>query len=102
MRLIDADALIKVLSEQTFCCTENSAVKKGVGAALKYCNDIIGASPTITAEQKHGRWMDSPTGNETYKYCSECGGCFYMPSSSVRYCPYCGARMDGGAENGAD
>ena len=62
---------------------------------------IIDQMPTIEAEPvRHGRLEKSPTGNENYKYCSECGGCFYRPSPKVIYCPYCGAWMDGGAENG--
>ena len=57
--------------------------------------------PDIDAEPvRHGRWTDSPTGNTNYKYCSECGGCMFVPSNKIKFCPYCGAKMDGGAENG--
>lgn len=68
---------------------------------FKQAKFVVENAPTIEAEPvRHGRWEKSPTGNENYKYCSECGGCFYMQSSKVIYCPYCGARMDGGTENG--
>ena len=46
---------------------------------------------------RHGRWnirtFDSP--REGY-YCSECGTVEWRTS---RFCPNCGAKMDGGDEN---
>lgn len=106
MRPIDADVLIKVL-EKTFFCVENTAVKKGVAAALKYCNDIISAAPTITEEQKHGRWIKEYQylyGGEQWanQYCSLCK--IHTPQrvcdGLYEFCPHCGETMDGGEENG--
>ena len=98
-RLIDADALLR---------------NNGLDNAVKYGNNdveqrdksystmmlyeiayMIEDAPTIEAEPvRHGRWENSPTGSTDYKYCSECGGCFYVPSLKAFYCPWCGARMD--------
>lgn len=101
VRLIDANALIKVLSEQTFCCAENTAVKKSVEAALKYCNDIIEAAPTIEAEPvKHGRWIFGSSNTSSWMKCSECLKSQSGQTATFSYCPNCGAKMDGGAENG--
>ena len=51
---------------------------------------------------KHGRWINikiSTTG-ESSAECSECGAIVHTTfTSTVNYCPKCGARMDGG-ENG--
>jgi hypothetical protein len=56
------------------------------------------------APVRHGRWEMRPTGMETdtgpeYKaYCTVCN----EPNKQYQppYCPHCGAKMDGGAENG--
>ena len=43
----------------------------------------------------HGRWMD----NEDYMFCSCCGVQWYYfdnETKAFKYCPNCGAKMDGG------
>ena len=98
MRLIDADALIND--------RENFIV---IGAGDNICIDIsdIEKTPTIEAEPvKHGRWerigIKGQKGLPIYPCCSACG----MVSAAYRseweglrgpwkYCPNCGARMDG-------
>ena len=55
---------------------------------------------------RHGRWEMRPTGMETdtgpeYKaYCTVCN----KPNKQYQppYCPHCGAKMDGSAENAGD
>ena len=52
---------------------------------------------------KHGHWI--LTQDEQYEYCrcSECGydtGENWMIGSEIKYCANCGAKMDGGADNG--
>lgn len=69
---------------------------RGMRKALR----IIEDAPTIEAEPvKHGHWV-----NEGFldMYCSNCGetpdsesGSCPMPTD---FCPYCGARMNGGDE----
>lgn len=61
---------------------------------------------TIESEPvKHGRWVDLYGGkydNHLYE-CSECKGkaLYYYAAGQLLsdYCPHCGAKMDGGAEN---
>ena len=77
MRLIDANALKKDLSEFNY------------DMALR----IVDTQPTIEAEPvKRGKWKINSDGY--YPYCSECKG---EPGSGkmTDYCPNCGARMDG-------
>ena len=56
---------------------------------------------TIEGEPvKHGRWIWKPIDERTSQlFCSVCeggdGAC-----ETHRYCPNCGAKMDGGVENG--
>ena len=42
---------------------------------------------------RHGEWKTSDTPLGKCCVCSVCGSC---PTMEYRYCPYCGARMDGG------
>lgn len=57
-------------------------------------------------EVKHGRWIEMTDSIlETYYDCSVCRESFYLvegaPSDNLyQYCPNCGAKMDGGEENG--
>ena len=56
------------------------------------------------APVRHGRWIDAypdvePNPMFMYGICSECG--FEQGISKyLNYCPNCGARMDGGNDNG--
>lgn len=57
---------------------------------------MIDYQPTIEAEPvRHGHWLyDLP--NAIF-VCSEC---LKMYRDNPNYCPRCGAKMDGGADNG--
>lgn len=63
----------------------------------------INEAPTIEAEPvRHGRWIVK--GQEIY--CSECNEeslyNSFGASKFSRFCPNCGARMDGGADNDSE
>lgn len=77
MRLIDADGLLELLKDDERYGYIDAA-------------DVINA-PTIEAEPvKHGKWeIDSD-------FFPVCSNCKYKPLEALtRYCPNCGARMDG-------
>ena len=89
VRLIDANALLKDLRsdcpESDVCIAETSCIE---------C--IIGRQPTIEAEPvRHGQWEYDDVND--LDYCSECNTGM---NGNFPFCPYCGAKMDGGAENG--
>ena len=65
--------------------------------------DYIDSEPAAdVAPVQHGRWIDAypdiePNPMFMYGICSECG--FEQGISKyLRYCPDCGCRMDGGAD----
>lgn len=75
--------------------------------ALKAVDAFIGTDPIAeriklipsvdVAPVRHGRWEDY---EENTWQCSECGEQFYLEDGTpqeneYRYCPNCGARMDG-------
>ena len=71
------------------------------GGARKLMED----APTVDAvEVVHGRWVETlvPDGyvqkaSRMRKQCSVCG---WTNACRYRYCPNCGAKMDGGNEDG--
>ena len=96
VRLIDADALLKSFDvawmweyDETGCGVRKKAVP----------TKTIDEAPTIDAEPaRHGRWIWV---RDKYNYpigmkCSECGR--RVKNFGENYCPKCGAKMDGGAE----
>lgn len=96
MKLIDADALYEFMREKT----EDGSPAEQMIADLKneHLRIMLDRFATVDAEPvRHGRWnirtFDSP--REGY-YCSECGTVEWRTS---RFCPNCGAKMDGGDDN---
>lgn len=74
-----------------------------VRAVIHRCCEEIDKQPTIEAEPvRHGRWIPVTNGRGGHE-CDQCRN--YAPSYQTGkehlsdYCPNCGARMDGGAEN---
>ena len=91
MRLIDADALIKERAEEMWqdrCDHMVVRVKN------------LETFPTVDAvEVVHGDWIDGrPFVNSRWKVCSACHQTAPEPHGGYNYCPYCGAKMDGGEE----
>ena len=64
---------------------------------LAYCIDNI---PGVEAEPVvHGRWVFGAANRREYMKCSVCLKS-QTPTGVFTYCPNCGAKMDGGNENG--
>lgn len=81
-RLIDADA-----------ACDRCRIKNAGNCG--YC--IIGTAPIVDAiEVVHGYWNIS---KESFDECSVCGTACGIAEYD-KFCPNCGAKMDGGAENG--
>lgn len=82
-------------------------VHDGLKNALRALAKVNDISTADVAPVKHGRWIDDKV--SFYLGCSECG-CFleYAVDTFIdngdhyNYCPNCGARMDGGADDGRD
>lgn len=45
--------------------------------------------------ETHGHWKGKPIAGLGTVRCSECNSCFIENNGRWRYCPYCGAKMDG-------
>ena len=111
MRLIDADLLIKSLSESHEKAVEwyenardNEIKARAEGAVSAFIESILRVKGMIEAEPvRHGRWIaeerDSWSGGGAY-ICSACGYGYswggFFEANDFNYCPNCGAKMDGG------
>lgn len=66
---------------------------------------IICESPIIDAEPaRHGRWVKSGYAcGESEWTCTICSNKEWRTSTSrLKFCPFCGAKMDGGKQDAAD
>ena len=82
-RLIDANALLEKLKKTSRYFTVKFDIEE---------------APTVDAvEVVHGRWMCVDTDTEHFFLCNRCKKKEFLKSN---YCRSCGAKMDGGADNG--
>ena len=104
MRLIDGDSLCRSLVDWMF---ESFGKDDGHDVEFELINKVVAgidAHPTIDAVPVvHGKWIPVTNGRGG----SECNLCHaYAPNYqsgaeyNSPYCPNCGAKMDGGADNG--
>ena len=102
---IERDALVKTTEETPFTMSMFSTVDecKGANMARLTLAAIFKILPTAdVVEVRHGRWVKS---GQSFVYphkfrnysCSMCG--YDIEKAKCNYCPNCGARMDGGADN---
>ena len=91
MRPIDADALLEKMQRTS-----------------RYFSVVydVDAMPTLdVAPVLHGRWVFLDECYNEGVYCSACHKkvykkCYANQKIKSKFCPHCGAKMDGGAENG--
>ena len=101
-RLIDANKAQAVLMNMAEHLQE--AGNPEMAGAVGYAAEVIGKQPTVDAvEVVHGRWAekikDERFGEEWDEIalyeCSVCKSEFVEGMGAWRYCPNCGAKMDG-------
>ncbi len=101
MRLIDANEALRMMkdskADDPFC--DSKAMKFAWELAHDCAKSCVDACPTVEAVPVvHGRWEVIEASDGLYK-CSVCGEWQFIPEEHFAYCPYCGAKMDGGADN---
>jgi len=120
-RLIDANVL-KTLFDVRYDTAfiqertrENKEQWNGYCTGINWGRNTIAKAPTVDAvEVVHAEWLDGYGVCDNKKSyisidCSNCGEYFKLPSidenieewkKRFAYCPFCGAKMDGGNDNG--
>ena len=98
MRLIDAEAFLK--TEIDRC---GSAPLVGTCTSdNEYLSDRLKKAPTIEAKPVvHGRWEEASDGDGIVcPFCRTDFCTIIYDTDYFNYCPNCGAKMDGGIDNG--
>ena len=98
-RLIDANALKnslkKWLSDADVLCSQE------VYNTIEDCVYEVGTMPTVDAvEVVHGEWGEIYTCHGERLWGYKCSQCEQDSANKSNYCPNCGAKMDGGNEDG--
>lgn len=62
-------------------------------------NEILNRPAADVVPVVHGRWIEKTFLMGTSNFCSLCGCHYGMPHEKYNFCPNCGAKMDGGADN---
>lgn len=80
-------------------CRELFKDEKIAESIYRYLCDGIEECDDVEPERKHGEWI-------TDKEYSNIGGCSvcgdrWWSVDQMNYCPHCGARMDGGKDDGS-
>ena len=88
MRLIDADVLKEKFQECINSITVSDPFITGVKSGYESAGYLIDEAPTVE-ERKHGHWIDIDLDT------SICSVCKKPQEYETKYCPECGAKMDG-------
>lgn len=110
MRLIDADAVEKrvrklkaQIATRAAGFVDEDSYECGAVDALHDALTYLDEAPTVDAVPvKHGRWIKRgyACGESEYK-CSACGETEWRTNCGrMKYCMFCGAKMDGGGADG--
>ena len=97
---IDREALIKDIGDSVRFSSRNG-VSAEMRGAHKIVDRIFSAPIADVVEVVHGKW-EKEKWTDTYQHiCSVCSATsrVHPQSCEYKYCPYCGAKMDGD-ENG--
>ena len=95
-RLIDAGELMEQLVKKK---PEVAAIRytEGFNDALLRFRSMVHGAPTVDAVPvRHGRWIKNDNGTWSCERCHS-----WIPDEQhyyARFCLYCGAKMDGGAD----
>lgn len=103
---IEREAISEEIRKYYYKNPPNSSYGEGFDRGLDRAQRAILDAPAAdVAPVVHGRWIGAPLcGNDNCK-CSECGSWHNIHANlrgeiKQKYCPICGARMDGDSENG--
>lgn len=108
---INADKLISDLPRMFGCGNVDPKEENFVNACEHLIKTILEDAPKEDADMiRHGKWLivePIDPGISTSWRCSECGeitirNAAMDTNKTYKYCPYCGARMDLGDQNGTD
>ena len=92
MRLIDADAFKKILSEKEMQHDKRRSFDEysyGAAGAYEYAGDLLDEQPTV--EQPHGKWIYHAEWELDGECAYECSRCGMGVDVDYNFCPNCGS-----------
>ena len=100
---ISRDAAVKIAEK--YGLADGSVLGRHTGLADCIASEISGLPAADVAEVVHGRWYMLDNCANAGLYCEACDRRvhheeFAYKKLKSKYCPHCGARMDGGTEHG--
>ena len=99
LRLIDGEKLMRELYDDYE--RNDMFYPEYHSEALRIVGNTVKSQPTVDAVPvKHGRWKLVDEAEPLRYGCSECSCLSWY--GTYKYCPNCGAKMDGGVGNAAD
>lgn len=95
-RYIDADELLR----KSFRIEGHFDLPSGKAQNFSAINDteIINFPTADVAPVVHGHWVKEKPDVIIHWCCSACRNCYYLDEPNAKYCPNCGAKMDGEEE----
>lgn len=107
-RLIDANKLMDLFRRYMAenCDRERCISEDACKTCERECiwRRVVRDAPTVDAvEVVHGRWIEEPVsylGHDLRAVRKKCSVCGWVNACRYNYCPSCGAKMDGGNDNG--
>ena len=102
-RFIDANNLIEeIREERCYNCRNFKDMKCDYCGTADYIYMIEDMPAADVAPVVHGRWISK--NDHGYEWVFVCSNCDYVDgypfNDRPNYCPNCGAKMDGGIDNG--
>lgn len=97
---IERDALLQDIEDSVRITSKTGMINPETRGAYKIIERIKSAAAADVAPVRHGQWIvKGYVCEETEYQCSECKETEWRTSASrLKYCPFCGAKMDGGAD----
>lgn len=99
----NTDKIISHLNDEIEACGNpdgnNEPITYGTMLGLISAKAFIETAETADVQEvRHGKWISNELGGYKWAYyCSECGWLDGYPfNERHKYCPNCGAKMDGG------
>lgn len=96
MRAIDADSLEELFREVIGGIAKRPEMTGNLEHMVRASAmvvQMIQDAPTVVPEERKAEWGTLP--NSAYPFVCQCTACHEMHDGHTRYCPYCGARMEG-------
>lgn len=93
MELIAREALKSKLQKNIEELADKTGFFEGIRMGYESAVHFVEQAPTVE-ERKHGHWL---TKKAWHVECSECHHVLEFICDVKKYCPYCGAKMDGKA-----